>query len=183
MSKEKEYRCHACKEVVHKDATKCPHCGTKYPTISNGKGCLSTFLLCAVIAILWHSCGDSNEDLSSPQVTKNNVAEVSAPKWYENGGLQTESALVWQTAPYNRKLATAADIYAFFWLGNKLSPSLMEQIKSMDDLKPLAENLVQELDVAFKPADTKDENTKLFTNQKVSTAAVMILIMKNQLKK
>ncbi|MCD9491091.1 hypothetical protein GLP30_09380 [Photobacterium phosphoreum] len=176
----KEYSCHACKEVVQKDATKCPHCGTKHPTISNGKGCLGVLILSVVIGFLIHSCADSNNDTTSLNAL-NNTAETTTPKWYKNGSLQNESALVWQQSSHAQKLSTAANIYAAFWLDKTLSPNLMSQIKSMNDLKPFAEKLVIELDSAFKPASTEKENKMIFANQKVSEAAVLILMMNNQL--
>ncbi|MGR3071466.1 hypothetical protein ABMY53_10520 [Vibrio vulnificus] len=174
----KIYKCKSCKETVQKDAKKCPHCGEKYPTVSNAKGCLGFIVMVIVGSLIIGSCVDQDSTSSSTQTT----TQSAAPKWYENGGLTDKGALVWQQAPYSKKLATAADIYAFFYQQNKLSPSISSNISNVDDLKPYAENLVASLDQAFKPMPTKEENEKIFANQTVSETSVILMTMQGHLK-
>ncbi|HHF0565847.1 TPA: hypothetical protein ACPHUW_000616 [Vibrio alginolyticus] len=171
--------CHSCKEEVKKNATKCPHCGTKHPTISKAKGCLGFIVMLVVGTFILGSCVDSSSDTSSSTQT---TTETVAPKWYENGGLTDKGALVWQQAPYSQKLASAADIYAFFYQQNKLAPSIASNISNVDDFRPYAENLVSSLDEAFKPKQTKEENEKVFANQTVSETSVILLTMQGHLK-
>ncbi|ELA9711033.1 TPA: hypothetical protein KD131_002252 [Vibrio parahaemolyticus] len=178
MTKSATVICHSCKEEVKKDAKKCPHCGTKNPTISNAKGCLGFIVMLAVATFIVGSCVDRNETTSTTQTT----TETTSAKWYENGGLTDKGALVWQQAPYSKKLASAADIYAFFYQQNKLSPSIASTISNVDDIKPYAESLVAALDEAFKPRPTKEENEKMFANQTVSETSVILLTMQGHLK-
>ncbi|MDQ2216366.1 hypothetical protein [Vibrio parahaemolyticus] len=180
MTQDKLYTCKSCKESVQKDAKKCPHCGEKYPTVSNAKGCLSLVVIALLGAVTLSMC--TNEQTSSTPENSQVSSAQSQPKWYENGGLHDKGALDWQTAPYSQKLASAADIYAFFYQQNKLSPSIASNISNVDDLRPYAENLVASLDEAFKPRPTKEENENMFANQTVSETSVILLTMQGHLK-
>lgn len=180
MTQDKLYTCKSCKESVQKDAKKCPHCGEKYPTVSNAKGCLSLVVIALLGAVTLSMC--TSEQTSS---TSDNVQVSSAqsqPKWYENGGLHDKGALDWQQAPYSQKLASAADIYAHFYQNDLLSPAISSTISDVDDLKPYAENLVASLDETFEPKSTPEENKQFFANQTVSETSVILLTMQGHLK-
>ncbi|BCK23875.1 hypothetical protein VCSRO153_1975 [Vibrio cholerae] len=72
---EKIYKCKSCKETVQKDAKKCPHCGEKYPTVSNAKGCLGFIVLSLIFGIIMASCSDNPKQAFKPnQVTASNFA-------------------------------------------------------------------------------------------------------------
>ncbi|EGQ9310794.1 hypothetical protein F7U73_07595 [Vibrio vulnificus] len=61
----KIYKCKSCKGTVQKDAKKCPHCGEKYPTVSNAKGCLGFLVMVIVGSLVIGSCVD-NKAIESP---------------------------------------------------------------------------------------------------------------------
>ena len=78
--------CPACKELVHKKATKCPHCQSR---IGSGSGCLATLLfLIVLIGYFWGfpmlGTGDATRRDTSPQSTSRTPASrrvrVSAPR-------------------------------------------------------------------------------------------------------
>ncbi|MDM8557595.1 hypothetical protein [Candidatus Parabeggiatoa sp. HSG14] len=96
-------------------------------------------------------------------------------KWYEGGTLADEKALAWQKASPKNKLATCADILTVLWKSKQFNESIYKNIDSVDDLKPLAEKLVIELDNTF--------NKQLFLNQEVSETAYMLTIIMKWLKK
>lgn len=60
---------------------------------------------------------------------------------------------------------------------NLLSDDISRKIKSVDDFKPYAAELVKQLDSAFKPEPKKSENEKMFANQTVKSTAMMLMIM------
>ena len=77
-------------------------------------------------------------------------------KWYENGTLYQASVKEWQNATFENKLATAAD-----WAMRK--QEINDKIKKtrvIDDLKPIAQELVECLDMttAAAAADKKSQN-------------------------
>jgi len=45
-----------------------------------------------------------------------------------------------------------------------LKPSIQNQIQSMDDLRPFAQQLVDNLDAATKKETDPQENTKMYAN-------------------
>ncbi|WP_286985963.1 hypothetical protein [Halomonas sp.] len=97
--------------------------------------------------------------------------------WYEGGSLHAESALAWQDADYENKLATAGDMIATAFSQGMLKDSIASKINGMDDIRSLAEELVNQLDEAFSPEEDPDLNRQLFANQKVNETAVMVLMM------
>ncbi|MAR73673.1 MAG: hypothetical protein CME78_15775 [Halomonas sp.] len=58
-----------------------------------------------------------------------------------------------------------------------LKDSIASKINGMDDIRSLAEELVNQLDEAFSPEEDPDLNRQLFANQKVNETAVMVLMM------
>ncbi|MBY5985738.1 hypothetical protein KUW18_16720 [Halomonas sp. DP5Y7-2] len=100
-----------------------------------------------------------------------------AAEWYENGSLHGESALVWQEASDANKLATAGDLIASSFQNDMLIPEISSRIRSVDDIRPLAEELVNQLDAAFEPEDDPSQNRQIYANQKVNETAAMLLIM------
>jgi len=107
---------------------------------------------------------------------------ASAKEWYEGGTLHQASALEWQKSTYANKLATAGDLVAAVHKAGKLVPALSSQIKSVDDIKPMAAAIVKELDDAFAPDPDAQKNKAMFANQKVTDTAVMLMAMTGWLK-
>lgn len=102
--------------------------------------------------------------------------QVVAAEWYENGTLHSESALEWQDASYANKLATAGDLLAAAYQQGSLKPEIANRIHGVSDIRPLAEELVTQLDDMFKPEADETANRKMFANQKVNESAAMLLI-------
>lgn len=96
--------------------------------------------------------------------------------WYEGGDLHAKSLLDWQKATPANKLATCADFVAQGWTKKMFNPQLQTSIKGMDEMKPLAESLVKGLDKMSERDPDEATNKKMFTNQKVSDSAVLVMI-------
>ncbi|AQW73427.1 hypothetical protein E4T96_14325 [Shigella flexneri] len=105
-----------------------------------------------------------------------------ASEWYEGGTLHKANALEWQKASYKNKLATSADFIAVLYNQGRLTPELSTQVKNMDDLKLLAEELTKQLDMAFEPFADKKKNRKVYQNQSVSNTAVSLMLMMGWIK-
>lgn len=110
------------------------------------------------------------------------ISVAQAGAWYEGGTLHQANALQWQRASDADKLATCSDLVAAIYKNKSLKSELQQTIKTVDDLRPLAEELVKALNSAFKEdLDTKN-NAKIFTNQKVPDTAVMLMMLMGWLK-
>ena len=114
----------------------------------------------------------------TPASTPSALSQPNNNQWYEGGTLHSANALEWQAATYENKLATCADVIASLWSKKLLSNEIANSITSMDSMRPLAEELVRELDDATKPHPDPETNRQIYVNQKVSSFASMIIIMK-----
>ncbi|MFQ0827146.1 hypothetical protein AAH211_01375 [Serratia fonticola] len=106
--------------------------------------------------------------LSSPAYAKN---------WYQGGTLHEVSAIEWQDAKQDNKLATSADFIAGIYSKGFLVPEISEKIKSVDDFKPYAIELTNQLNAAFERDPDPVQNKQIFTNQSVKSTAMMLMIM------
>lgn len=98
-------------------------------------------------------------------------------KWYEGGTLHNASALKWQESDYANKLATSADFVSALWQKKMLKPSIQNQIQSIDNLRPFAQQLADNLDAATKRDADPQENIKMYANQTVSDMALQLVIL------
>ena len=161
--------CKSCKKEVSITAKTCPHCGQKNPGVG--------YLAIIVIAIIFSIFISSGEDSVSTSEKDISNTQETTQKWYEGGTLYNENALVWQEASQKNKLATSADFVAAMWNKKILKPAILKKINSVDDIKPLAQELVIALDDAFKKDEDEKKNKQLFTNQKVSDTVVILAII------
>ena len=102
---------------------------------------------------------------------------VCAKNWYEGGTLHTKSALEWQVASYENKLATCSDFVSTAWQNKSFKPEIQSKITSMDVVKVLSKELVKALDTAFAKETDPKKNTKMYTNQTVSSSTAMLMVM------
>lgn len=102
---------------------------------------------------------------------------ASAKEWYEGGTLHQASALDWQQATYANKLATAGDLVAGTYKSKKFIPEIQNAITSMAGMKKVSEELVSQLDDAFAPDPDPATNRKIYSNQKVSSSAAMVMML------
>ena len=103
-------------------------------------------------------------------------SQLQQGKWYEGGTLHNAGALEWQQASYENKLATCADFVSAMWQKKSLKPSIQNQIKSMDDIRVLAQELVTQMDAVMKEKSNPEENKQIYTNQKVSDIAALLML-------
>lgn len=124
--------------------------------------------------VLLIGCGDgyneSDSRLPSPAIA------ASTTKWYEGGTLHSKSALAWQAASSSDKLATCADFVASAWQNGKLKPSITTLLSTINDVRPLAEELVEFLDATFRVDPDPTKNRRLFENQTVSGIAAIGMV-------
>jgi hypothetical protein len=103
-------------------------------------------------------------------------------KWYEGGTLHRLSALDWQKATYANKLATCADFVAHAWVNKRLKEEMSQQIHGVEDLKPLAIELVAFMDAATEPEEDPRKNREMFAEQHVAELAAMGMLLLEWLK-
>ncbi|HBU2531603.1 TPA: hypothetical protein MCU09_003848 [Klebsiella pneumoniae] len=128
----------------------------------------------------------NSQPIASPCLKHLNVAYLllflfvsfssHAREWYEGGTLQKAGALDWQSATYENKLATSADLIAKLYSAGKLSPKASGYMKNINNFKVLSEELTRQMDDAFKPFPNKKQNEIAFSNQKVTETAAMLMI-------
>lgn len=93
------------------------------------------------------------------------AASISlAGEWYEGGTLSNAGILEWQQATAENRLASSADMVALLYQKKLLTPAISSKIRSMDDLRPHALELVTCLNESAKPQPDPKENRKIFTN-------------------
>ncbi|XAG86215.1 hypothetical protein MRM63_13570 [bacterium 19MO03SA05] len=175
---EKIYKCKSCKETVQKDAKKCPHCGEKYPTVSNAKGCLGAIVFIFILSAIMVSCSeDTPPKKVTPTTESSQQTTTKTTEWYEGTSIQNKTLSEWANASYKEKLVTAANVYAYFYNEKKLSPSVSSKLSNMDDLKPYAEWLVRNVDTIVDGPEGQRAS-----NQKVSETMVILLTIEGHLK-
>lgn len=106
-----------------------------------------------------------------------NANSAFAKDWYQGGTLHEANAISWQKATQQDKLATCADFIAGMYSKDLLVPEISEKMKSVNDFKPYASELVKQLDAAFAPESDPAKNKMMFTNQTVKSTAMMLMIM------
>lgn len=178
--KEKKYTCVKCKGEVEKNAKVCPHCGKKNPTVGLLAKIIFVWIILMIVGAVFSSDDEKTEKAEIKKAAQE-IVEATTKHWYDDATLIHASALEWQEASYENKLATAGNIYAVFWNNKKLSNKVMKTITSVDSLKPWSENLVTQLDTAFKKDPDPEKNKMLFTNQKVGDTAVLLMTMQGEL--
>lgn len=100
-----------------------------------------------------------------------------AQEWYVGGTLHNASGLEWQEATYENKLATCGDFVSKMWQDKSFKLEIQQRLKTMDDVKVLSVELVRVIDGTFEKDPDPEVNKKAFANQKVSSAAVMLMMM------
>lgn len=103
------------------------------------------------------------------------TSQAFTKEWYEGGTLHKKSALDWQTASYENKLATCSDFIAQIWQKKGFTPKMQNRIKTLDDIKEPSKELVEAIDAAFKKMPNEELNEKMYTNQSVSSTAVLLM--------
>lgn len=104
--------------------------------------------------------------------------DVGQKKWYVGGTLHEASAIDWQHATAEDKLATVADLLARAWENDLLAPDVRTQIGTIEDFKPFAATLTADLDEAFNPGENPEGNRDQFANQDVASTAAVLMIMR-----
>jgi hypothetical protein len=87
--------------------------------------------------------------LSQPLPATATTAPVAARAWYEGGTLTQETGTVWRKADAANKLATCADFVTAAHTKNLLDGRIARRIKTVDDVRPLAQECVTGLDNAL----------------------------------
>lgn len=102
-------------------------------------------------------------------------AEGTSGSWYEGGTLNDATALEWQDASYSNKLATCADFVAKMDSDGQFVASVDNDINTIEDIRPYAEDLVTALDGAFAEEDDPERNRQMYANQSVAETAVILM--------
>lgn len=96
--------------------------------------------------------------------------------WYEGGTLHAKTGRDWRAASYHNKLATCTDFIAMMWQKKKLEPSMQERIKSIEDIRPFANQLVAALNTTFTDKRVNNELDDVIGGQKISSCAVIYFV-------
>jgi len=190
VTEEAQTSCLFCHAETLSTAKFCPSCGKKLPspteaaliqrttqTANNGCaiGCLSIFGLFILISIFSPKSNDSKTNTHS--VAENSAWNASpASQWYQGGTLHNQSAIDWQRGSAEDKLATCGDFVTKMWKNGDLKSEISDNLSTVDDVRPYAQELVNFLDTAFRLDPDPEQNSKLFTNQTVSSTAVIGMI-------
>lgn len=167
-------RCAECKARMSDKASACPKCGAPLEVsekkqkarISNGCGCL---IICLVVGVIFAAAASTNKSnaLGSTAPRQPSPPENPAKAWYSGGTLHSAKMSEWSRASYPNRLATSADFVA------KILETEGIAIPSVDQLKPLAQNLETAITTAHVEGVTD--------NEKVSTlAAACWLLIKHE---
>jgi hypothetical protein len=112
-----------------------------------------------------------------------NDDSISGKKWYEGGTLHKKSALDWQTANYEDKLATCSDFIAKMWDRKSFTDVMQNSIMGVQDFKPYATQLVACIDAATKRLPDVNENRTVYANQAVSDMSVLCMVTMGWMKR
>lgn len=176
-------KCKECKQDVSSSGTTCPGCGASSPGVSFVHKLGALVILGVVTAVGVVACGGGQEPTAATKNQTNSAAQQPAAKqWYEGGTLHQASGLDWHHGDDADKLATAADLIARLNNGGALSPEIASSIHNVDDLKPLAVELVVQLDGTFTPESETEQNQFVLGDQKVSTTSVMLMALMGWIK-
>lgn len=121
----------------------------------------------------------NNENKGSDESSNSTpIGGLSTPtkQWYEGGTLHNKSALEWQTASGEDKLATCADFVTKMWQDDNFKPAIANKLSTVEDVQPYAQELIDFIDAAFKPEPDPEQNRKLFTNQTIAGTAVIGMV-------
>jgi Skp family chaperone for outer membrane proteins len=102
--------------------------------------------------------------------------EINKDAWYKGGNLHNKSALDWQKASYNNKLATCADFISQAVNKGILKDSISTNLDSPQKIRPFAEQLVDCIDAATKKDKDPSLNNKMYANQRVAEIATMCMV-------
>jgi len=104
----------------------------------------------------------------------NDSAAPGAPAqqhWYEGGTLHNARVREWWRVSHANKLATCADFVANVWNKGHLNAATSAKLHTVDDLRPLAEELVTFVDTATKEEALSEEAKKSIENSEISQLA------------
>jgi hypothetical protein len=95
--------------------------------------------------------------------------------WYKGGTLHDATLKEWRQATYENQLATCADFISRMWIKKLLRPDIQRNVKSVDNIKVLAEKLVDEMNIASDGLSNYDK-PEIFDNQKVDQMITFIIV-------
>lgn len=190
-------KCKDCKKEVSKKAKVCPHCGVDKPAVTKSteiiQGIIGLFVLILIVAAIFGGKKENEAEMkSAPEIAKSEIKKVTpAPvksesqkkkEWYEGGTLHQANALEWQKASHANKLATIGDMVAGLYNKKAFKSEIENKAKTMDGVKALALEVVEQMDIALEPVTDADENKRLFEHQEVASYAVMVMALMGWLK-
>lgn len=144
-------------------------------------------IIAAVTAVVVGYCAFYEEPTASVSVSRTTTAsqtqrEFQQGEWYEGGSLHQASGLEWQTADRRNKLATCADFVSTMWQQKEFKEPIQSQIRSMDDMKVLSQELMSGMDIAMQENPDPVANRQMYANQKVSEMAALLMLSMGWLK-
>jgi len=135
------------------------------------------FLVLAASTLL-SQCSQVESNTSTYSIDKPYHYLTNIRNWYSSGDLHGEDARAWEVASYENKLATSTDLVVTMWQRNMLTSDIRAGIARREDTRPLAEELVRELDAAFAGNSLGPEYDPASNNHDVTEAAAMVGVMK-----
>lgn len=103
-------------------------------------------------------------------------------KWYQGGTLHNLGALDWQRATPDNKLATCADFVTVAWNSGEFRARIHFSLKSIEDIKPYAIDMVEFIDGTTKELPDPKKNRQIYTNLKVKEIVAAGMIMMKWIK-
>ena len=156
--------CKKCNYEVLPSAKECPECGVKEPGFKF-KDKMITLGVIVFSIFLLVQCTKDND-----QATYEDT--ISSIDFEQN-------AIIWQSASYNEKLKFCKNIIEAAWRKSLLVNQYQEDINLVN---ALPEELLKELDIAFKPIANNEDNSRAFTNQLIGETATILMTLRGWLK-
>lgn len=107
--------------------------------------------------------------------------EAPSGEWNKGGTLHNKSALDWQVASREDKIATCGEFVTTMWKNGSLADTAASQMTELNDAWPFVQEIVSELDSAFEPRSDPAENQRTFAGQPVSEAVMSVMFRKGWL--
>lgn len=157
-------KCKKCNYEVLPSTKTCPECGSKEPgfKLKNKVISLSVFVF---VVFLLVQC--TNDD------TETNKQQTQLTIDYGN------NAIDWQKAAYNDRLSFCKDIVERAWRKSLFTAAIQDDLNTVNSLP---EELLTELNIAFKAGDTVGINEQIYANQIIGDTAILLMTMKGWLK-
>ncbi len=154
--------CKECHYQVASSANKCPNCGVSSPGFRH-KNAVIVIAVVIFTVLFFVQCSNG----------RTTYEDTISSIYFE------QNAIIWQNASYNEKLKFCKNIIEAAWRKSLLVNQYQEDINLVN---ALPKELLKELDAAFAPMSSSEDNSRKFTNQLIGETATLLMTANGWLK-